>query len=219
VKENAASRALSMKSSPLEGILCIRGPPGEVPSDNVPACGGEGIRVTPLMSSACRLGRESATTTPLSVGGALRLIDGVLELLEGAGGESPGAISAFGPLPSELETARRILGGPPSLLLDELLEELELFELLDEDVLDELLVVLSELDAARRSRGRSGSSSFDELDELLDELLILSSELDAARRSFGRLGSLSLDEVDWLEELDEPDELSSELDDARRSVG
>jgi hypothetical protein len=117
--------------------------------------------------------------------------------------ESPGVISAFGVPSSELETARRSRGGP-SLLLEELLDEAleELFDAL----LDELvLAVSSELDAARRSLGRSGSLSLDEL--LLDELLGLSSELDAARRNWGRLGLLLPAEL--LEEL--PDELLDEL--------
>jgi len=121
--------------------------------------------------------------------------------------ESPGLISAFGVPSSELETARRIRGGP-SPLLEELLEEL--FDELFDELLDEVLTVSSELDDARRSRGRSGSLSLDELlegDELLDELLALSSELDAARRNWGRLGLLLPLEPD--EEL--PDELPAEL--------
>jgi hypothetical protein len=132
------------------------------------------------------------------VGGALRLNRGaselevslfeLLELLEGRGAatvaESPGVISALG-LPSlEPETARRILGGE-SLLLD----EPELLVELPDELLAELLELSSELDAARRSFGRSGSLSLEELedDELeeFDALLELSSELDAARRSVG----------------------------------
>ena len=117
--------------------------------------------------------------------------------------ESPGLISAFGVPSSELETARRIRGGP-SLLFEELPDE-ALEEVFDALLLDELLTVSSELDAARRSRGRLGSLSFDELPdelpgELLEELLVLSSELDAARRSWGRLGLL-LEADDELPEL------------------
>ena len=99
--------------------------------------------------------------------------------------ESPGVISAFGVPSSELETARRILGGAPSLLLEELFEELfaELFDVLPA----ELLEMSSELELARRSLGRSGSLSFEEFDELLDARLELSSELDPARRSVGLL--------------------------------
>jgi len=112
--------------------------------------------------------------------------------------ESPGVISALG-LPSlEPETARRILGGE-SLLLEELFVELfdelpaellelsselddaarrnfrrsgslSLDELLEEDELDELLVLSSELDAARRRVGLLPLP--DELaEDLLDELL------------------------------------------------
>ena len=140
---------------------------------------------------------------PESGGGVLRLNCGVPESellgsrleLRGAAtvAESPGLISAFGVPSSELETARRIRGGP-SLLFEELPDE-ALEELFDALLLDELLTVSSELDAARRSRGRLGSLSFDELPdellgELLDELLVLSSELEAARRSWGRLGLL-----------------------------
>jgi len=125
--------------------------------------------------------------------------------------ESPGLISAFGVPSSELETARRIRGGP-SLLFEELPDE-ALEEVFDALLLDELLTVSSELDAARRSRGRLGSLSFDELPdellgELLDELLVLSSELEAARRSWGRLGLL-LPVVPDEELLDE--ELPAEL--------
>jgi hypothetical protein len=76
-------------------------------------------------------------------------------------------------------------------------------------LLDELLVVSPELDAARRSWGRSGSLS---LDVLLDELLVVSPELDAARRSWGRLGLLFpaelLDELALLEEAELSDVLS-----------
>jgi hypothetical protein len=111
--------------------------------------------------------------------------------------ESPGAISARGVLSSELETARRRRLTVSLLLgeLSEVLEEEALEELPPELLADELLSVLSELDDARRNRGRSGSSLFelglDELefdvlrDELFDEVLALSSELDAARRSVG----------------------------------
>lgn len=77
-----------------------------------------------------------------------------------------------------------------------------------------------ELDGARRSLGRSGSSSrlealFDE--ELFDdELLTLSSELPVARRSTGRLGLLSLDEFD---ELDAVVELLDELPEEPLVIG
>jgi hypothetical protein len=72
---------------------------------------------------------------------------------------SPGVISAFGVPSSELETARRILGGAPSVLLDELLEEL--FEELFDELPAELLEMSSELELARRSFGRSGSLSLE----------------------------------------------------------
>jgi hypothetical protein len=114
-------------------------------------------------------------------------------------------ISALGVPSSEPETARRNLGGPPSLLLD----EDELFEELPDELLAWLLELSSELELARRSFGRSGSLSLDELDELLDELLELSSELDAARRSVGLLGLL-LELLDELFDEDE-DELSDDL--------
>ncbi len=65
----------------------------------------------------------------------------------------------------------------------------------------------SELEGARRSRGRFGSSS--RLDELFDdELLTLSSELPVARRNTGRLELLSLEDFD---ELDAVVELLDEL--------
>lgn len=136
--------------------------------------------------------------------------------------ELPGVISAFGVPSSELETARRIRGGAPSLPFDELLEELF------DELLDELLATSSELELARRSLGRSGSSSLDELDELeldapeldplRDELPELSSELDAARRNVG----LELEPVEELlpelfeellleEDEDEPSGLGSGL--------
>lgn len=76
-------------------------------------------------------------------------------------------------------------------------------------------MVSPELEGARRSLGRSGSSSrlealFDE--ELFDdELLTLSSELPVARRSTGRLGLLSFDELDEFDELDAVVELLDEL--------
>jgi len=118
-------------------------------------------------------------------------------------GESLGAISAF-VVSSEPDTARRSLGGPSPLLLDE-----ADVELLDELVAELPELVSSELDA-RRSLGRSGSLSLDELlvllllAEVLPELL--SSELEAARRSEGWL--LLPDEllVD-----DPPDELLAEV--------
>ena len=87
-------------------------------------------------------------------------------------------------------------------------------------------VVSSELEAARRILGLSGSLSLEELlldDELLDELLlvVLSLELEAAQRSLGRSGSLSLEELLLDDELlEEPlAVLSSELEAARRSLG
>jgi hypothetical protein len=128
--------------------------------------------------------------------------------------ESPGVISAFGVPSSELETARRNRGGPPSLLLDEdeLLEEL--FEELLDELPAELLELSSELELARRSFGRSGSLSLDELDELLDELLEVSSELDdAARRNVGLL-PLELTEelpLELFEDEEDDDELSDDL--------
>jgi hypothetical protein len=128
--------------------------------------------------------------------------------------ESPGVISAFGVPSSELETARRMRGGALSLPLDELLGEL-----FDELLLEELLTVSSELELARRSLGRSGSSSLEELDELRDELLELSSELDAARRNVGLLALELAEELlpELFEELlleedeDEPAGLGSGL--------
>jgi hypothetical protein len=124
--------------------------------------------------------------------------------------ESPGAISAF-VVSSEPDTARRSLGGPSPLLPDEADVEAD-DELLDELVAELLEPVLSELDDARRSLGRSGSSSLEELlvllllAELLPELL--SSELEAARRSEGWLllpDELLVDELlaELLEELPE----------------
>jgi hypothetical protein len=121
--------------------------------------------------------------------------------------ESPGVISAFGVPSSELETARRKRGGPPSLLLD----EDELLEEVFEELPAELLELSSELELARRSLGRSGSLSLDELDELLDELLELSSELDDdARRNVGLFG-FELTEELLFELLDDEDELSDDL--------
>jgi hypothetical protein len=130
--------------------------------------------------------------------------------------EESGAISAFA-VSSAPDTARRSRGGPSPLLPDDADVEAD-DELLD-GLLAELLELLSELDAARRSLGRSGSSSLDELlllllAEVLPELL--SSELDDARRSEGWLllpEELPLDEpvdellAELLEEL-LPDELS-----------
>jgi hypothetical protein len=93
--------------------------------------------------------------------------------------ESPGAISAF-VVSSAPETALRILGGVSPLLLADAVEEFP-GELLAEEL------VLSELDDDRRSLGRSGSLSLDELllllllPELLPELV--SSELEALRRT------------------------------------
>lgn len=143
-----------------------------------------------------------------------RLNTGALEsseLLDGGGAdgrraatveELSGLICAPGVV-SAPETARRNRGGELSSLLEEG-EFDELLEELPDELPDELLVVLSELDGARRSFGRSGSSSMLEelLEELLDELLAVSSELEDARRSLGRLGSL-LDEAfeEPLEEL------------------
>jgi hypothetical protein len=108
---------------------------------------------------------------------------------EAAEEESPGVISAFGVPSPELETGRRMRGGAPSLPLDELLEELF------DELFDELATVSSELELARRSLGRSGSLSSEELDEL------------------------EPDEIELDEFRDEPPELSSELDAARRNVG
>ena len=120
------------------------------------------------------------------------------DVVEDVEDESAGAISAL-VVSSEPDTARRNLGGPSPLLLDDA----------DEELLDELLAVLfelvsSELDA-RRSLGRSGSLSLDELLALLLLLELLSLELEAARRSEGWL--LLPDEL-----LDDPlDELLAEL--------
>jgi len=73
----------------------------------------------------------------------------------------------------------------------------------------------SELETARRIRGRSSALLVDELlDEFPAEVLELSSELVAARRSLGRSGSLSFDAL-----LDELLVLPSELDAARRNWG
>jgi hypothetical protein len=131
--------------------------------------------------------------------------------------ESPGVISAFGVPSSELETARRMRGGALSLPLDELLEEL-FDELLDE-LPAGLLELSSELELARRSLGRSGSLSLEELDELRDELPELSSELDAARRNVGWLEFELAEElpVELLDESpldpfeEDEDELSDDL--------
>ncbi len=209
-----------MTSSPLAALRTCGAPEAFLST-----VGGAGRWVTPLASSACRLGRASATTASESAAGALRLNRGAPESelpllllpllllpLDGRGAamvaESPGLISAFGLPSSELETARRILGGP-SVLPDELLDEL--FDELLEELLEELSVLLPELDDGRRSLGRSGSLS-PSLDERLDdadELVELSSELDAARRSVGWF-PLPLDELpeDLLAELLEADELS-----------
>jgi len=96
-----------------------------------------------------------------------------------------------------------------------LLDEDELFEELPDELLAWLLELTSELELARRSLGRSGSLSLDELDELPDELLELSSELDAARRSVGLLGFEPADELPFelLDELfeEDDDELSDDL--------
>lgn len=111
--------------------------------------------------------------------------------------ESPGLISAWGPPSLAPETARRRRGGP-SLPLSEELEPL-----------DELpAVLLSELDEARRRRGRSGSSSPVEPEELPDEEL---SELDEARRRLGLPEDDEEEEESSSEELEELDE--------RRNVG
>src|SRR5579863_5033574 len=207
-----------MNGSPLSGILCdVRGLDDEVPS-GAPTRGGEGIRVTPLTSSACRLGRASATTgSEESAGGRPRRNTGRSGSPESRGAaededvvaESPGAISALG-VPSAFETARRIRGRSlSSLLLEELLDGL---------LLDALLVAVSELELARRSLGRSGSLSPDELfeldelfedDELPDELPTVSSELELARRSLGRSPLLLDEPLEALLEL--PEELSEEL--------
>jgi hypothetical protein len=127
--------------------------------------------------------------------------------------ELAGVISACGVPSLEPETARRNRGGAPSLLEE---DELELFdaELFAELFDAELLELSSELELARRSLGRSGSLSLDELDEEL--LLELSSELDDdARRSVGLL-PLELTEELPLELFDEEDdddddELSEDL--------
>jgi hypothetical protein len=150
---------------------------------------------------------------PESAGGVARRSWGGDD--EGVEEESPGAISAFGVPSSELETARRNRGGPPSLLLDED-EVLEvLLDELPDELPAELLELSSELELARRSLGRSGSLSVvepedDEPEELLEEL---SSELDdAARRKVGLLGFEPT--VELLFELfdeDDEDELSDDL--------
>jgi hypothetical protein len=132
--------------------------------------------------------------------------------------ESPCPISAFGVPSSELETARR-----RRLTVVLLLSEEALDELLAELFVEGLLIVPSELEGARCSLGRSGSSSFDELEfdelefdelrsdelpeELFDELLVPSSELDGARRSVGLLPLLL--PLEATEEL-----LAGRLDDA-----
>jgi hypothetical protein len=148
----------------------------------------------------------------LSVDGAARLNWGAPELLpedDDVEEESPGAISAFGVPSSELETARRNRGGPPSLLLD----EDELLEELFEELLLELLELSSELELARRSLGRSGSLSLDELEELPEELLELSSELDdAARRNVGLFGFEPTEEL-LLELFEDDEEDEDELSD------
>lgn len=154
--------------------------------------------MAPLTSSACRLGRAEATVLLESesededAGEELRLSRGASgsdefeELLPLLADEldredddelpgSPGLISARGPLSSEPETARRAL----VVLL--LLEEDELFD----EELDELFErpESSEFDDDdRRSRGRSGSLSSDELDERLDAVLV-SSELEERLRT------------------------------------
>lgn len=83
--------------------------------------------------------------------------------------------------PSEFEAGRRKVGA--ELLFDEVLFEEVLF---DED---ELLSSELELDPARRSRGRSGSSSpgllFDEFDELRAELLLPDEDEAGCDRSMG----------------------------------
>jgi hypothetical protein len=150
--------------------------------------------------------------------GAARLSRGGSPESRGAGGAveaedleavSPGVISAFGVPSSELETVRRILGGAPSLLLE------EVFEGVFDELLDELLKPSSELELARRSLGRSGSLSFEELDELPDARLELSSELDAARRNEGLSPFEAVE--DLLAELplelfdEDDDELSGDL--------
>ena len=139
--------------------------------------GADGPRVTPLTSSACKLGRASATT------GALEFEEDEELLSELAGrprrkAGGPGSSESRGDgvicalvlpleLLSEFDAARRKLGAP--LLFDEVLFDEVLFEE------DELLSSELELDPARRSRGRSGSSSIelllDEFEELLAELL------------------------------------------------
>lgn len=81
---------------------------------------------------------------------------------------------------SDEDTARRIRGGPDELSDEESDDELELDAVVSDELLD-----------ARLNRGRSGSLSSDELDELL-----LSSRLEFERRNTGR--------------LDEPDELADE---------
>jgi hypothetical protein len=179
VKEKASSRAWSMNGSPDAGILCRMFPftDEESPSEGAPTCGGEGVRVTPLATSAWRLGRAS------------EFVDGVLPPVElprfncggpssasgeadVAGGrdrdadvvvESPGVICALG-VPSELPVARCSFGrSGSSLLLGEVAERL----------LDELLVVLSGLEFACRSLGLPWSPALDEpTGELLEELLV-----------------------------------------------
>ena len=189
--------------------------------------------MTPAESSACRLGRDSAT-----VAGALAAVfalpallpdDGdrlsigrseSSELLEdcvgGGGGEDrrgdtvaelSGVIVAPAEL-SALDTARRIRGRSGSLSMLWGIDELE------DELLEDVLATSPELEGARRSRGRSGSSSrFEELLEepLDDELLTVPSELPVARRNTGRFGLLSLEGLEEFDELDALVELPDEL--------
>lgn len=142
---------------------------------------------------------------------------------------------SFDAVPLSAGDARRNRGAPESPVVEDELPEDELPEdEFPEELRGELPGIIcaggepSALALALRIRGRSLSSSLDELllDELLlDELLLseLSSELEVARRSLGRSGSLSLFDELLLDEL-LFDELllailSSELDAARRSFG
>jgi hypothetical protein len=207
-----------MISSPLCGIRENLGPSSL--SAIAPGDGADGRRVAPLTSSACRLGRAEATTLPESEsedGAELRRSRGASEsdefgellplLADELGREEeddeddedelpdlPVPISARGPPSSAPETARR--GLDVLLPLDEELSDDELEGAFERPA-------SSEPDDDRRSRGRSGSLSSDELDERLATLLLSSAPEE--RRKTGLFG---FDELFPDDEADEEEPLS-----------
>jgi hypothetical protein len=143
VKEKAASRVSSMNGSPDPGKLSRMFPLGdERSSSGASTRGGEGARVTPLETSACRLGRASAAAAS--------------EFVEGVAFELPVVRFSLGRSGSSLKGG--LLGRS---LLEELLGVLLALALAElfYGLLGELLAVLFPLEAALCNLGLSGGLS------------------------------------------------------------